>query len=151
MYAPGTKLKLIKPRSKPKKGDQEAETFAYDEIKVVGVSPVSHAHKGEWEGADAVGVIIEPLTDFAGNLDEPFGKLRAMYQVTEEVPHEAPTATRVFTEEVAVPSRKSPEEQFLEEIPPGTRKSPTRARTPHGDDSPLGDVTPPDKKSPLDD
>ena len=150
MYAPGTKLKLVKPRSKPKKGDQEAEIFPYDEIRVVGVSPVSHAHKGEWEGPDAVGVIIEPLTDFAGNLDEPFGKLRSLYQVTEEVPFEAPTATRVFTEEVAVPHNKSPEEQFAEAIPPGTQKSPTRVRTPHGDDSPLGNVKPPGKQSPLD-
>lgn len=62
------------------------QVFPYNRVKVLGPSPVVHEYS-EWQGADAAGVIIQPLTEFAGNLDEPFGKLQQLYNVVE-VPEE---------------------------------------------------------------
>ena len=149
MYRPETKLKLKKPRSKPAKNGQEEEVFPYDEVIVIGVSPVSHASKGEYEGAEATGVIVKPLTGFGGVLDEPFGKLRQLYDVTY-TPTEPPQAVTVFQETTTRPVLTSPEEQFAEQAPPGVKKSPTRVKTPHESNSPLGDVKPEGSGSPLD-
>lgn len=77
MYTPGTILVLNEPQS------TEEKPFAYDKVEVVGPSPVNHGvQAGDYTGADAQGVIIKTAgEDFGPNLDEPFGKLRAIYTV----------------------------------------------------------------------
>lgn len=72
---------------------ETGEAFPYNRVRVIGTSPISHPGEKKadgtpkWVGQDADGCIIEPLSTFAGNLDEPFGKLKKLYDV-EFVPPE---------------------------------------------------------------
>jgi hypothetical protein len=75
MYQPGTILKLREPKS------TEDKVFPYDEVEVIGQSPQTHSGM-EFAGADQQGVIIRPITSFDRNLDEPLGRLQAMYEPT---------------------------------------------------------------------
>lgn len=132
MYEPNTVLTLNTQRE----GDPETgEEFPYNRVRVVGQSPVSHADKGDWRGADAAGVIIVPLTNFGSTLDEPFGKLREIYTV-ESVPEtviEAAPKLRIINS-ASAQAGPTPEEVFSAEAP-GTapEEGQRRART-----SPLG-------------
>lgn len=146
MYEPETILTLNKPReADPETG----EAFPYNRVRVIGQSPVSHADKGDWRGADAAGVIIVPMTNFGSTLDEPFGKLREMYSV-ESVPEtviEVAPKIRVVNATTAQ-AGPTPEEIFAREAP-GTppEEGQRRART-----SPLGDPGgPADAAGPLGD
>lgn len=57
----------------------------YNRVRVIGPSPVSHSGgPGMWEGASARGVSIEPLTQFASNVDRPYGELQAEYTIEFE-------------------------------------------------------------------
>lgn len=77
MYKPDTILRLKDPRTV-----DEDEPFAYDRVRVVGQSPVQHADiSSEWVGGNGQGVIIEPLSGFGSNLDEPLGRLQELYEV----------------------------------------------------------------------
>lgn len=132
MYEPNTILTLNEQRD----ADPETnEPFAYNRVRVVGQSPVSHADRGDWNGADAAGVIIVPLSNLGGTLDEPFGKLREMYSV-ESVPEiviEQPNV-RVINAQTAQ-AGPTPEEIFAEQAPGvAPEEGQTRART-----SPLGE------------
>lgn len=81
MYEPGTILTLKEPKS------TEDEPFAYDRIRVVGQSPINHADiSSEWSSGNGQGVIIEPAGGhFGATLDEPEGRLQALYDV-ESIP-----------------------------------------------------------------
>ena len=76
MYETGTILRLREPKS------TDDTPFAYDKIEVIGTSPLSHSSlTSSWAGAEAQGVLIKPLTEFGSTLDEPFGRLRELYEV----------------------------------------------------------------------
>lgn len=146
MYATGTILKLKKPRPKDK---ETKEDFPYNLVRVIGESPVSHGNKGKWEGSDAKGVLIAPLSNFGSTLDEPFGKLRDLYDV-ESIPEvEIPVEQKIrIIDATTAQAGKTPEEVFAEESP-GEKPKPgeKRGRThplgdpggPVGADGPLGD------------
>lgn len=122
MYEPGTILALKEPKS------TEDAVFPYDTVRVVGQSPINHgASIGSWEGADGQGVIVQPNTEFGSTLDEPYGKLRALYNVESipEVVIEAPQIRVVSS--ASSQAGKTPEEAFEEVAGP---KSATRVKTP---------------------
>jgi uncharacterized GH25 family protein len=144
MYANDTILKLKKQR---KPDPETKEKFPYNQVRVIGQSPVSHVHKGDWTGADAEGVIIVPLTNFGSTLDEPFGKLRTLYEVESvpEVTVQVATQVRVIDSSTAA-AGQTPEEVFAEKAP-GVAPEPGQVR---GRTSPLGDVQNPKVLGPLD-
>jgi hypothetical protein len=114
MYVNDTILTLKEQRdADPETG----EAFPYNRVRVIGPSPVSHADKGDWKGADAAGVIIVALTNFGATLDEPFGKLREMYDV-EEIPETVPARQpEAFIRPQQAPPGRTPEEVFAAEAP----------------------------------
>lgn len=133
MYEPDTILALKEQRDPD---PETLEKFPYNRVRVIGPSPVSHADKGDWKGVDAQGVIVVPLTNFGSTLDEPFGKLREIYDV-EEIPvreTEVVQKVRVINANTAA-AGPTPEEIFAREAPGAPpEEGQTRART-----SPLGD------------
>lgn len=134
MYAADTILALKVPRDPDPETD---EPFAYNKVRVVGESPVSHANKGNWSGGDAVGVIVVPLSNFGGTLDEPFGKLVTLYDVEsvpEKVVNEAAPKVRVINSSTAE-AGPTPEDVFKKEAP-GKAPEPGQKR---GRTSPLGE------------
>lgn len=143
MYEPDTILKLKEPRS------TEDTPFAYDQVKVLGQSPINYAKTSEWAGAAAQGVIIAPLTEFDRTLEEPYGKLQALY-VVESIPtHEAPAAVPVkVINSTSGSAGPTPEEQFAETAPgippePGQRRGRTsRAEQPSPLDAPVPSESP---------
>ena len=162
MYERNTVLTL----KKPFPNDEETgEVFPYNEVRVIGESPISYAGAGEWSGMAAQGVIIEPTSNFGSNLDEPLGKLQALYDVKElPAPVELPVGPS--TVPVTRPG-PTPEDVFAGEapgVPPAegekrgrTRPSPLDDPRPVASDGPLGPVpveevppTPEPKPSPLD-
>ena len=146
MYAVNTELTLKEQRPPD---DETDEPFPYNKVRVIGQSPISHSHKGEWEGADAEGVILAPLTNFGANLDEPFGKCRLLYDVSfvpeRTVPVNQPV--RVIDSSTAE-AGATPEEVFATEAP-GKPREEGRTRA-WRSESPLGDVKNPAKQGPLD-
>lgn len=171
MYTPGTILELKEPREayqktdpytgeprmiqrrNPKTGENEDTTkphmleFPYNRVEVVGESPVV-ATEDEWTGADARKVILKPLTDFAGNIDEPFGKVRKLYKVVFEPKREIPAEIKVIqTNANSREAGPSPEEVFAEKAP---GKAPAQGLTRGRTVSPFADVKNDAKKGPLD-
>jgi hypothetical protein len=134
MYARDTILTLKEQRPADPETDED---FAYNRVKVIGESPVSHSHKSGYEGADAAGVIVVPLANFGGTLDEPFGKLVSLYDV-ESIPEpEEFTETRVrVIDSSSAAAGPTPEEVLLAEAP-GTPPEPGQKR---GRTSPLGET-----------
>lgn len=146
MYAIDTILTLKEPRENDEETD---EVFAYNVVRVVGESPVQHTSRGDYEGPDAKGVIIVPLANFGGTLDEPFGKLRQLYNVTTmPVTEIAPPSPIRVIDSSSAQAGPTPEEVFQDEAP-GVAPLPgqIRARTPM---SPLDDPGPASKRGPLD-
>jgi hypothetical protein len=159
MYAPGTILRLKEQRAPTEKLDRDTGEpvlkgpkgrekpvmleFPYNRVRVIGRSPVSYTN--DWSGADAVGVIITPLTDFAGNLDEPFGKLNQLYEVESIPERKVPEKIEVKIIDAATnEAGPTPEEVFAREAP-GKPPAPGQVR---GRTDPFGDVKPP-SQSPL--
>ena|SRR5688572_7917287 len=146
MYAKDTILTLKVQRPPD---EETGEEFAYNTVRVIGESPVQHTSRGEYEGPDAKGVIIVPTANFGGTLDEAFGKLRQIYDVSEMPTTEiqAPSPIRVIDSSTAQ-AGPTPEEVFRDKAP-GKPPEPgqTRARTPM---SPLSDPGPESAKGPLD-
>lgn len=148
MYEPGTILEL---KNQREPDEETGEEFPYNRVKVVGPSPVDHGIKSaEWEGASGVGVIITPESNFGSTLDEPLGKLQAIYDVVEvpdtTVPVENTIRVIHSTSQSAGPT---PEEVFAG-LPQGKapEEGQKRARTPHTE-SPLEDPRKPKNASPL--
>lgn len=149
MYESDTILTLKKPRDPD---PETGEEFPYNKVKVIGQSPVSHAGRdsgGNWEGVNAAGVIITPLSSFGSTLDEPYGKLVALYDVAE-----LPETTVDLAPQVRVINSTSgsagptPEEVFEQEapgVPPEEGQRRGRTRT-----SPLDDPRPKSGASVLD-
>lgn len=123
MFTRGTILVLKEPKS------TDEATFPYDRVRVLGASVVSRSNVlGEWEGVDAQGVVIEPLTEFAGNLDEPYGRLKRLYKIESEP---EPVDQNIRVEVIPAHTRQAgltPEEAFAEAneaagIKPGEKRS----------------------------
>jgi hypothetical protein len=116
VYKPDTILALKEPRTEyDEDGAVVGEAFPYDRVRVIGQSPVNHATIAtEWTGANGQGVIVEPLTEFGANLDEPFGRLQELY-VVESLPE--PAVFRGEQVEVLTPADlgPSPEQVFADE------------------------------------
>ncbi len=146
MYAADTILTL---KAQRPPDDETDEAFAYNQVRVIGESPVQHTSKGEYVGPDARGVIVVPMSNFGGTLDEPFGKLRQLYDVSEmpDTTIQPPSPIRVIDSSTAQ-AGPTPEEVFRDEAP-GSAPEPgqKRGRTPI---SPLSDPGPESAKGPLD-
>lgn len=142
MYQPNTVLTLKEPRPNDEETD---EVFPYNEVRVVGESPISYAGVGEWSGTAAKGIIIEPTSNFGSNLDEPFGKLQALYDV-KSLP--APQTVPVGPTTVPVSQPGPTPEEVIAGAAPGTppEDGQKRARTRM---SPLDDPRPAASDGPL--
>lgn len=176
MYLPGTILKLREQRpptvvagpeveiiDKNGKGtgkykrEEVEQPFPYNHVRVIGPSPLTYTHqrgaespdRQPYDGADAQGVIIQPVSEFAMTLDEPYGKLRRLYEITE-LPEEEFThpVVRVHRGPSAI-AGPTPEEVFADKAPADTQ--PDVPRTAKRVGSPLEDPRPKTKPvSPLD-
>jgi hypothetical protein len=153
MYKPDTILVLKQQRTQYD-DDGEPVTdddgnpiiFPYDRVRVIGQSPVNHADiTTEWVGAHGQGVIVEPLSGFGSNLDEPFGRLQELYEV-ESMPE--PTVMRAEDQVKVVKPEDlppSPEEIFSNETEAQGKDS-RRAKPRRFLPSPLVE-TPPDPEA----
>jgi hypothetical protein len=131
MYANETILTLKDPRDPD---PESGEEFPYNRVRVVGESPISHSHKGDWTGGDARGVILVPLSNFGANLDEPFGKCRELYDV-ESIPERTVVRETVrIIDSSTAEAGETPEEVFARLAPGKPSEAGERVRT-----SPLGD------------
>jgi hypothetical protein len=113
--------------------------FPYNRVRVVGRSPVTTSENG-WQGEDAVRVIIEPLTEFGGNLEEPMGKLKQLYDV-ESTPEPVEAPVKVTVREINATTSQAgptPEEVFADKAP-GAPPKPGQSR---GRTDPFADVKP---------
>lgn len=170
MYTIDTVLKLKNPKTvgTPAVGDPASEDyvpaspdykpFAYDRVRVIGESPISYAgplSQGQWQGGDARGVVIEPLIEFGANLDEPFGKLQALYEV-ESVPERVIEETKIVVRDATSTTDMgpTPEQAFATKAPGEPSVNGERVRTPISPledprevdaGGPLGDVKPPEE------
>ena len=127
MYQPET----ILAKTEPFADDHPAQP--YNRVKVIGQSPINHGlTDAQWEGAQGQGVIVQPLDGFGATLDEPYGKLRDLYEV-EDVPEmvaETQATVRVIQQDQA---GDSPEDQFraaAKERGDETSQDGKRVRTP---------------------
>lgn len=131
MYEPGSILTLKEPRPPEKNEKDEEIEFPYNRVEVVGQSPINHGvTASEWSGAaaDGQGVIIKPLTSFGSTLDEPYGKLKELYDVESIPQHEAPAAQPVKVVNATSGSAgPTPEEVFATEAP-GKKPEPGQRR-----------------------
>ena len=152
MYEPDTVLTL-KDQREP--DPETGEAFPYNKVRVVGPSPIDHGkiENSQWEGVSGQGVIIVPLTNFGATLDEPYGKLTALYDVTEVPEHEFEVAPKIrVVNSTSQSAGPTPEEQFAEKAPgvapeEGQRRgrtqvSPLEDPRPGASEGPLGGVTP---------
>lgn len=114
MYEPGTILTLKEPRE-PEDGIE----FPYNRVEVVGASPIDHGIRdASWVGAEGRGVIVKPLSGFGSTLDEPYGKLKSLYDVESIPEHTAPAEVPVKVINSSSGSAgPTPEEVFAEEAP----------------------------------
>lgn len=152
MYEPDTTLLLKEQRPNDPETD---EPFPYNKVRVIGPSPVSHADKGDWTGTNANGVLVVPVSNFGATLDEPYGKLRQLYDVDEIPVRETDAQPKVriinSSSESAGPT---PEEVFAVKAPgKPPEEGQTRARTsplldpgPEGHDGPLGKTEAPERE-----
>lgn len=152
MYEPDTILVLKKPKTKgtPPQGDPESEDyvpasedykpFPYDRVRVLGQSPISHSGEG-WSGEANQGVIIAPLTEFDRTLDEPYGKLLALYNVESIPVHEAPADPVRVINPTSGSAGPTPEEQFAQSAEENPQP-PARRHRPKQEVSPLEDPRP---------
>jgi hypothetical protein len=98
-------------------------------VRVVGQSPINHGQtNAEWVGAQGQGVIITPLNGFGSTLDEPYGKLVALYKVESVPTHEAPAVPVKVVNSTSGSAGPTPEEQLAEHAsenpaPPARRAS----------------------------
>lgn len=161
MYDSGTVLKLKEPKFidsegkarplaefKPKDKNDKPALFPYNEVTVLGASPIGHAQPSgaEWTGVDAQGVIVQPLTVFSVTLDEPLGKIQRLYEVVS-VPEKGPA--EIVVKQTTTKYTPTPEELLNAERDPNAEKSKDgqRVKTPYG--SPLDEIDEPPTSSPL--
>lgn len=145
MYESDTILSL----KNPKDPDPETnEAFPYNEVVVIGPSPISHGGNAEWEGAASAGVVIRPLTNHGSTLDEPLGKLQALYDVKSTPVRETEVVQKIRVIDSATDAAgPTPESVFAKEAPGvAPEEGQKRGRTPV---SPLEDPRPKASDGPL--
>ena len=119
--------------------------FPYNRVRVVGTSFITYTRppgsddltKESYEGQDAIGIIITPETSFAATLDEPYGKLRRLYDIEalpEHIIEQPKVVVRRGPSAIAGPS---PEDVFRGDNT--VDEAPRSARNPK---SPLEDPRP---------
>lgn len=155
MYESGTILTL-KDQRPP---DEETnEVFAYNEVEVIGPSPVTHPGTAEWSGTASQGVIIKPIANFGGVIDEPLGKIQALYNVKSIPVKEVVMQPKIkVIDSATAAAGPTPEEVFAKEapgVPPEEgqirgRTSPLEDPRPKVSDGPLGPVPEEDKEEPF--
>lgn len=96
--------------------DETDPAAAYNRVRVVGTSPVAYmgGAASTWSGVSAQGVIIEPVSTFAGNLDRPLGELQRDYAIESEP---EPTVVTPSIRVINAQTREagpSPEDAFAE-------------------------------------
>lgn len=147
MYEPETILELKEQREPD---EETGEEFPYNQVKVIGPSPINHGISSEeWVGADGAGVILSPITNFGTTLDEPLGKVQALYNVVSVPDHEVDADPKIrVINSTSGSAGPTPEEVFKAEapgVPP--EEGQKRGRTKM---SPLEDPRPAPNASPLD-
>ncbi len=159
MYEQNTILTLKTPHDPD---EETGEEFPYNVVKVVGPSPINHGvSNADWEGVNGQGVIITPIANFGSTLDEPYGKLVALYDVTSiPVVEVDVTPTIRVVNSTSQSAGPTPEETFAVEAPgvapaPGQRRgrtpmSPLEDPRPKASDGPLGPVPAPELQEQLD-
>lgn len=145
MYEEGTILVLKEPHDPD---PETGEPFPYNEVEVIGASPVSWGGRSEWSGAAAAGVLIKPgpNSNFGSVLDEPLGKLQALYSVKEVPVREIVQAPIRVINQNSAAAGPTPEEVFAAEAP---GKAPEEGQIRGRTRSPLEDPRPV-SKDPLD-
>lgn len=109
-------------------------------MQVLGQSPISHSGEG-WSGEANQGVIIAPLTTFDRTLDEPYGKLLALYNVESVPVHEVPANPVRVINPTSGSAGPTPEEQ-LAQAAEANPQPPARRHRPKQEASPLDDPRP---------
>lgn len=146
MYAKDTIL-VLKEQRPP--DEETGEPFPYNKIRVIGESPVSRANDEGWEGSDADVVLAEAVSNFGAVLDEPYGKLKVLYDV-ESIPEPVEVAAQPVVRVIdsqSAEAGQTPEEVFAAEAP-GQPPEPGQKRARTGV-SPLGEVRSPAADGPL--
>lgn len=133
-FKPGTILERKEPFPTPDEHSEDADLTPFNEIRVVGQSPVTdQGLTAEWGSSTQASLISVTPTSFGPVIDKPFGELQRDYSVVSEPPR--PTLGRGEVE--AIEPGPSPEEVFEAE---------TRAR---GEETPAKKkVTQPDPDAP---
>lgn len=94
--------------------EEDHASAPYNRVKVIGQSPINHGTiQTEWVGAQAQGVIIQPIDGFGSTLDEPYGKLVELYEI-ESVPENVLPAEQVI-QHIPQDGSPSPEDIFRAE------------------------------------
>lgn len=119
-YQPDTILKRKTPLA------DESEAAAYDEVRVIGHSPLQRGSRSaEFSGQLGDQISVEPRSGFATVVDLPQGMLQRDYEVVSEPPRQQ--IQRQVIERV-MPG-PSPEEQFASINPPVSDVPMPRGRT----------------------
>jgi hypothetical protein len=130
-YVPGTILKL---REQLPPDEETGEESPYNRIKFITVSPAQPVDTEGWKGEDAKYGVYQPLSNFGGNLHQPVGRIKKLYDIEFEPTQDAPDETakpriktkaeqeaelRAWEEAHAakVQANRTPEQVFAEEAP----------------------------------
>ena len=106
--------------------EEDHASAPYNRVKVIGQSPINHGTiQTEWVGAQAQGVIIQPIDGFGSTLDEPYGKLVDLYEI-ESVPENVLPAEQVI-QYIPQDGSPSPEDIFREASREVEVKEPAKA------------------------
>lgn len=132
-YKPGTILERKEPFVAPDEDAEEPDLTPYNEIKVIGPSPVTaQGAPGEWGGVTAAAISVQP-TSFGPVIDKPLGELQRDYTVVQE-PEPVPLERG---EVVEIEYGESPEEVFAREAAErGEEPAPPARPAKPGDKSP---------------
>jgi hypothetical protein len=107
-YKAGTILTRKTPFAVPEEDSDAPDLTAYNEVEVIGPSPVSTAvRETEWVGQAGTNLSIKP-TSFGAVIDRPFGELQRDYDVKSIPPPPAIDRQVIERPEPGL----SPEEQF---------------------------------------
>lgn len=129
-YKAGTILERKEPFKEPEDGKPDLRP--YNEVEVIGQSPVQVATRAtEWTGQAGDNISVKPTT-FGAVIDRPFGELQRDYSV------------------VSIPERKRVDRQIVEEIEPGpSPEEQFQANAlERGDKTERREVPPPDPDAP---
>ena len=113
-YVPDTILKRKTPFEAPKNPEEEIDLTPYNEVRVIGPSPVVKVGERdkEWEGEAGNEFSIQP-TSFGTVVDRPFGELQRDYEVVSVPEKPEVTGNIKVREETLSPP---PEQVFAQAV-----------------------------------